>query len=148
MARCSVTFPAVNPNSTTFPACGLYAIAGQDLKIREVGVFNNGTTAVRFQLVKLTTAGTATASTNETNVDFGNHTVLGAGFHTFITTAPTLGAAVGYMPVGAAVGAGTILTFYGEANGLFIPAGTANGVGLVQLAAVSQAVDAYFIWDE
>jgi hypothetical protein len=147
MARCTVPFFAQNGNSTTLPLASLFAIAGQDLVLREVGVFNDGVVAVTTKLVKCTAAGTPGTGLTEANVDFTNHTILGTGFQKH-SVAPTLGADVAPMPVGAAIGAGTILTWYGERNGLLIPAGTANGVAILQLAAVSQALSGYFIWDE
>lgn len=147
MARCQVPFFAQNGNSTTLPLASLYAIAGQDLVLREVGVFNDGTVAVPIKLVKLASAGTQGTGLTETNMDYANHTILGTGFQKH-SVAPTLGNDVAPCPCGAAVGAGTILTFYGDRNGLLIPAGTANGVGLLQTTATSQAVSGYFIWDE
>lgn len=147
MARCTATFENINPNSTTLPFTALYAVAGQDLILREVGLFNDGTVGMLTKLVKLTTAGTQGAGLTESNVDFANHTILGTAFVAH-TVAPTITDVKGWLPVGAAIGAGTILTWYGDRNGMLIPAGTANGLGLIQDAAVSQAVSGYFIWDE
>jgi len=147
MARCAAYFNAQNPNSTTLPIASLFAIAGQDLVLREVGVFNDGTTAVPIKLIRFTAAGTPGTGLTEANVNLANHTILGTGFNAH-SVAPTNGAEIGRMPCGAAAGAGTILTFYGEGNGILVPAGTANGVGLLQTAATSQAVSGYFIWDE
>lgn len=147
MARCTVTFENINPNSATLPFASLYAVAGQDLILREVGVFNDGTTGMLTKLQRATTAGTQGTGLTEANVDFANHTILGTGFPAH-TVAPTLTGVVGWLPIGAAIGAGTILTWYGDRNGLLIPAGTGNGICLIQDAAVSQAVSGYFIWDE
>jgi hypothetical protein len=147
MARCSATALAVNANSTTLPNASLYAPAGQGLILREVGVFNNGTNAVRMKLVRLSTTGTQGTGLTETALWPSDHTVLGTAFPAH-SGAPTIAFDIAPMPVGASVGAGTILTFYGEGGGIQILAGTGNGVGVVDVAAVSQAVDVYFIWDE
>jgi hypothetical protein len=147
MARCAAYFNAQNGNSTTLPLAGLMAVAGQDLIVREVGLFNDGTTAFKAKLVRITAAGTTANALTEANIDFANHTILGTAFGLW-SAAPTLGADVGAMPVGAAIGAGTILTFYGDRNGILVPAGTGNGVGIIQTAAVSQAASGYIIWDE
>lgn len=147
MARCSAYFDAQNGNSTTLPIAGVMAIAGQDFVLREAGVFNDGTTAVKFKLVRITAAGTTANALTENNVDFQNHTILATAFGKW-SVAPTLGTDIGAMPVGSVAGSGTILTFYGDRNGITVPAGTGNGVAIVQIAAVSQACSGYFIWDE
>lgn len=148
MARCIARFTAQNPNSATLPYAGLMAVAGQDLILREVGVFNDGTTGIpTMHLNRVTAAGTSGSTITASLVDLTNHTILGTAKNAW-TIAPTLGADVGHMPVGAAIGAGTILTFYGAGNGLLIPAGTANGVVLTTSSATNQACSGYFIWDE
>lgn len=147
MARCSAE-ATTTAGSTTLPIMSLYAVAGQDLILREVGVFSTVTTAVvvGLKLVRLTSAGTQGTALTENNINLANHTILGTAFNTH-SGAPGLGADIAACPVGAAVGAGTILTFYGEGNGVLIPAGTANGVGILPLG-VGQACTAYMIWDE
>jgi hypothetical protein len=147
MARCQAFFNAQNGNSTTLPFAGLMAPAGNDLILREIGVFNDGTTATKNKLSRVTAAGTSGSTITAANTNLATHTILGTAKNLWTVT-PTFGADLADMPCGAAAGAGTILTFYGEGNGLWIPAGTGNGIVLVQVAAVSQAVSGYFIWDE
>lgn len=135
--------------STTLPIMSLYAPANQRLILREVGVFNTTTTAVviGLKLVRLTTAATQGAALTEAQFDPDAPANVGTAFNTHSSTGPSLGADIAAMPVGAAIGAGTILTFYGENNGIIIPKGTANGVGILPLGT-GQICTAYFIWDE
>jgi hypothetical protein len=149
VARCTAEFDAINANSTTVPIAGLIGVAGQDFIIREIGVFNDGTTAVPIRLEFLvTSANGTTAAITPYNLDFANHTVLATPKTWSAAPTVTTTKILAYMPVGAAVGAGTILTWYGDRNGLLLPAGTGNLVVLIQKTATSQAVSGYFVWDE
>jgi hypothetical protein len=145
MARASA-FCTTAAGSTTLPIMSLYAVAAQGLMVREVGVFNTTTTAVRFKLVRLTSAGTPGAALTENKYLDWSGTPVGTAFNTH-TGAPSLGTDIAAMEAGAATGAGTILTFYGENNGLLIPLGTANGIGILPLGT-GQICDAYIVWDE
>lgn len=126
----------------------VYAIAGGGFTLREAGVFNTTTTAARYALVRLTAAGTPGAAITEAK--FGTDEQPTPTMTAFLghTADATLGAFIAVMPLGAAVGAGTILTFYGEGNGIQVPAGTGNGIGIILLAGTGQVCDAYMIWDE
>lgn len=148
MARCSVTQIGAGAGSTTLPSTSLYAVANFDLVAREAGAFNTTTTAARMEAVRLNSAGTQGAGLTEANIFPATHTIQGTGFAAHSSTGPTLGAIVGPMPLGAAVGAGTILTWYGEGNGIHIPAGTANGLGIMTASGTGQISDDYIIWDE
>jgi hypothetical protein len=48
--------------------------------------------------------------------------------------------------LGAAKGAGNIWTF--GKNGLYVPPGTGNGMGIMCPTGVGQLFDFYWIWDE
>jgi hypothetical protein len=48
--------------------------------------------------------------------------------------------------LGAAIGAGVIWTFGDQ--GIRIPTGTANGVGVVVENGTGQACQVYMVWDE
>jgi len=147
MARYSAEV-TTGAGSTTLPIMSLYAPAGNRLIVREVGVFNTTTTAVvvGLKLVRLASTGTQGAAITPTLFDPGSPAATGNP-RTTHTVAPTLGTDIAAMPVGAAIGAGTILTFYGEGNGLVIAAGTANGIGILPLG-VGQVCTAHIIWDE
>lgn len=135
-------------STTTLPCFSVYASATMGLTIREVGAFNTTTTACRYGLVRLSTAGTQ--GTGQTEVIISGDptsTIQGTSFTTH-SVAPTLNGFIAPMPLGAAIGAGTILSFYGENAGLYIPKGTANGIGIILLAGTGQVSDTYIIWDE
>ncbi len=147
MARYSA-FVNTAAGSTTLPIMSLYAPAGNDLVLREVGVFNTTTTAVvaNLKLVRLASTGTQGAAITANLFNPGGPAATGNP-RTTHTVAPTLGTDIAAMVAGAAVGSGTILTFYGESGGLRIVAGTANGVGILPLGT-GQICSAYMIWDE
>lgn len=132
--------------STTLPIASLYSAASVGAKLREVGVFNTTNTAVDVKLTRLTTAGTQGTGLTESKYDPDSAAASCTAFTTH-TVAPTLGDDLGYRAtLGAAAGAGVIWTF-GE-NGLRVPTGTANGVGVLIENGTGQACQVYFVWDE
>lgn len=145
MARFS-TGVRTSAGSTTLPIVSLYSGgATSSPRLREVGISNTTATALVVKLIRLTTAGTQGAGLVETPHD-GISAALGTGFTTH-TVAPTLGADLGYtFSLGAAVGAGIIWTF-GDV-GLVVPAGTANGIGVIIATGTGQVCDTYLVWDE
>jgi len=134
--------------STVLPIMSLYAPASQRLILREIGVFNTTVTAptVGLKLARLTTTGTQGTALTEVQFDPDAPAPVGTAFNTH-SAGPTIAGDIAAMPVGAAIGAGTILTFYGENNGLIIPKGTGNGIGIVPLGT-GQVCTAYIFWDE
>jgi hypothetical protein len=147
MARCSAVNVAAGVGTTARPGTSLYATAAISLYAREVGTFNTTTTAARYEVLRLTNATTQGAGITETALFPSDHTVLGTAF--LAHTADTgQGGIIAPMPVGAAIGAGTILTYYGENGGIMIPVGTANGIGIQLATGTGQIRDDYFIWDE
>ncbi len=132
--------------STTLPLISHYAAAGSGGTLREFGITNTTAVTFRVRLVRLTTTGTQGAAAVEGKHDptlapplcsvFGTHTV-----------APTLGDDLGYRAtIGEAKGGGIIWTFGG--TGIIVPAGVANGVGLIIVSGAGQVSDAYFVFDE
>jgi hypothetical protein len=133
--------------STTLPLASLYAAAAVGAKLREVGVTNTTTTAVAVKLVRLTTAGTSTAITPVGKHDPDSATASCTPRGTHSSTPPTLGDDLGYRTsLGAAIGAGVIWTFGDQ--GLRIPVGTANGIGVIVENGTGQACQIDFVWDE
>lgn len=130
--------------STTLPVISLYGLANNGPILREVGIFNTTTTEVAIKLVRLTTTGTQGGAL--TNAEHEPDDVAtGAAFGTH-SADPTLGDDLGYRAVlGAAKGAGVIFTFGG--NGLRIPKGTGNGIGVIVENGSGQALQAYMVWD-
>jgi hypothetical protein len=134
--------------TATLPIFGIYAGATVEPVVREFGIFNVGTVAARIRLVRVTTAGTWTALTenefNETSVP-----PTAAAVHTASGTAPTIQTGdILTGGIGDAAGSGVIWTFYGENNGLVIPAGTGNGIAIIETADTANTYDCYVIWDE
>lgn len=132
----------------SFPFGGLYATAAVAPIIREIKVFNVGTAAARIRIVRLTTAGTWTALTeNEFNEQLG--APAATGVQSAITAAPTIQAGdIDIGGVGAAAGSGFVYTYYGEGKGLYIPQGTGNGIGLIEVADTANTYDFTIIWEE
>ncbi|MGH9158186.1 MAG: hypothetical protein ACRD1K_20650 [Acidimicrobiales bacterium] len=124
----------------------MYAAAAVGAKIREIGVFNTTATAVDVKLVRLTTAGTQGAGLTEAEHDPDGAAAACTAFTTH-TGAPTLGDDLGYRAsLGAAIGSGVIWTFGDQ--GLRIPVGTGNGIGVIIEVGTGQACQAYIVWDE
>lgn len=131
--------------SGTLPIISLYAIANISPRIVEIGVFNTTTTAVNLVVRRLTTAGTTSGTLTAAEHDDRSPAASGSPRDTH-TGAPTLGDDLGYRTtLPGVVGAGLIWTF-GD-TGLIIPAGTANGIGLIPVGT-GQVCDAYIVWDE
>jgi len=130
--------------STTLPVISLYAASGVAPKIKEIGVFNTTAIAVALKLVRLTTTGTQGSGQVEAKHDPDSVSSSGTAFATH-TVGPTLGDDLGYRnQLGAAVGSGIIWTF----EGLRIPIGVANGIGVIVENGTGQALQAYIKWEE
>ena len=146
MARFSGGAKTTNAGSTTLPLIALHAAAGSGGTVREIGISNTTATAADFKLVRLTTAGTpgTTITVDKQNTNSAAAACVLA--NSYSVTGPTL-ADLGYRcSLGAAIGSAFIWTFAGD--GLVIPAGTANGVGIVVENGTGQILQAYFVWDE
>lgn len=117
--------------STTLPIISLYAGATGAPRLIGLRVFNTTTTAVEFELVRVTTTGTqGTALTEAPWRDRASANVAQA-FSTH-TVAPTIGTRLGiFYSLGAAIGSGVMDTF--DDGGIVIPTGTGNGLALVPL---------------
>jgi hypothetical protein len=133
--------------STTLPLAALVGGTGARIRIVEIGVFNTTTTAVNLVLCRLSTAGTpGTAATSRLTDSADAATAVGALRNTYTSTAPTtteLG--IGF-PLGAAVGAGLVLTFPDDV--LTIPATANAGIGFLLESGTIQAVRLYVRWNE
>ena len=146
MARFSVEERSTGPGSATLPVASLFSVAAGNPRVREIGIFNTTAVACTFRIVKLTAAGTVGAALTELCHDVGAYTALCQGFNTH-TVAPTIASGgAGRAALGAAIGSGMIWTFGGE-EGLSVPVGTANGIGIIPVGT-GQIVDFYIVWDE
>jgi len=146
MPRFSISGVSSIAPTTTLPCVSLYNIAsGCSPKIREIGVFQTVATAQRIEVARLTTAGTQGSGLTETRHDQNGPAADATGFAGH-TVAPTLSDEIVRCALGAAVGAGMVWTF-GD-TGLVIPAGTANGIGILASTGTGQVIDYYIVWDE
>ena len=114
-------------------------------KIVEVGVFNTTALAVAVALNRLTAAGTQGAALTEAKHDGNGPAADATGFNTHTLDA-TAGEEIVRTTLAAAIGAGMVWTF--GAGGLVIPAGVANGIGILLPTGVAQHLDFYIVFDE
>lgn len=145
MARASASFRSAGAGSATLPLGSLYAVASFEPEVAEVHVFNTTTSALVVALVRLTTAGTQGAGLTEARFDQAKGTPQATAFNTH-TGGPTITDELVRADVGAAIGAGVIWTF--DAKPIRIPAGTANGLGIIVPSGTGQVCDIVFVWDE
>ncbi len=144
MAR-YVTSARTTAGSTTLPIISLYSAAAVRPRVREIGVFNTTAVAASLAVQRFTTAGTAGAGLTEAKFDPDAPAASCTAFNTH-TVAPTLGDALkNRVDFAASLGAYFIWDF---PEGLIVPVGVANGVGIVPAGATGQISDAYFVWNE
>lgn len=150
MALYSASFQGA-AGSATLPFAGLRSGTAASFPIiREIKVFNVGSVAARIRIVRISTAGTATAIT-ENNMTPTTTAPTCTAVHTYTSTAPTIVAGdVDICAVGAAVGSGFVYTYYGEGKGLWIAnaASDASGIALIEVADTANTYDGTFIWEE
>ena len=118
--------------------------------IREIKCFTELANAAIIRIVRITTAGTATAIT-ENEMNEAMTPPIATAVHSYSSTAPTIQAGdIDVAMVGAAIGSGFHYTYYGEGKGLYIPGGAtdANGIALVESAATANTYSGTFIWEE
>jgi hypothetical protein len=146
MARAAASYRTTGAGSATLPMASLYSLGTGDIWLVEVGITNTTAVAFEVSLSRLTTAGTqGTAVTATYEEGSANFTSKGDARQTH-TVAPTLSTEVRRASIGASIGSGAIFTFGGR--GLFIPSGTANGLGLLPLVGTGQIADVYWSFDQ
>ena len=145
MARYAVG-ARTSAGSTTLPILSVYATAGVNPRVREIGVFNTTTTAFAVNLVRLTSTGTRGTTLTPNGLDASSVTASCTAYNTH-TVAPTA-TDIGYRAtIGASAGAGIVWTF-GNDVGITCALGTSNGVGIIVATGTGQVADAYIVWDE
>jgi hypothetical protein len=136
--------------TATLPAVTLYGGANAGGRVREIGLFNTTATAFYASLRKFSTAGTRGAGLDEYQVDgpvSASATANCSGADASTSTPPTLVVGTPRIAVlPAAIGGGVIWTFGGE--GLVIPPGTGNGIGILCPSGTGQIFTYYIEWDE
>jgi hypothetical protein len=148
MARHSAGGRFTSAASSTLPGASIYAAAATGGRIREIGVFNTTSTACAVSIRRLTTAGTQGAAIDELP---WNTVVASAASQMTVVNTHTVGPTItaghfAYASIGAAVGSGLIFTFGDE--GIVVPLGTGNGVGILCPVGTGQVLDFWFVWDE
>lgn len=123
----------------------LFAIASRTVVVREIGVFNTTSTALAVAVARFTNATGVGAGLTEAPWNTEGPATNATGFAGHTADGAT-GGIVRQASLGAAVGSGVIWTFGG--SGLRIPAGTANGVGIIIPTGPGQICDYYFDWEE
>ena len=146
MARFTCAWRTAGAGSSTLPAASIYAGTSTRLLVREIWITNTTTTAVQLAVRRLSTAGTqGAATTTEMEYDDDGPSPDGACYDTH-TGGPTITTGNLWMgDLGAAIGAGVVLTFDDEP--LRIPTGTGNGIGIVP-PGTGQILDVTFVWEE
>lgn len=131
--------------TTARPVVSVYAPAGNGFAIREIAVWNTEATACEYKIVRLTNAtGQGTGLTEvEYATDLRDPTVTAFDTHSADTG---IGSVIRYMPIGAAIGAGYYYTWGGK--GLLVPAGTANGVGILLATGTGRILAYHIDWEE
>jgi hypothetical protein len=137
--------------TATLPIAGLRSGAAASFPcVREIKLFTEAANSGIIRIVRLTTAGTATAiTTNEMNEQ--GTPAIATAVHTYSSTAPTIQAGdVDVAMVGAAIGSGFHYTYYGEGKGLWITgaATNANGIALIESVDTANTYSGTFVWEE
>lgn len=145
MARYTVSGRATIAGTNLLPLVSLYATATVRPSIIEIDLFNSTAVAVVVALVRLTTAGTQGAGLTEDPDDEVEHAAVATAFAGH-TAGPTITAEKKRADLGAAIGSGVMWTW--GAGGLVIPAGTANGIGIIIPTGTGQILDYAITWEE
>lgn len=145
MATFSISGRTTIAGTAALPNVSLYATAASRPRIQQIALFNTTSSAVTVSINRLTTAGTQGAGLTEVAIDSPDHAAVATGFAGH-TAGPTIGGEVARETLGAAIGSAVIFTF--SPAELEIPAGTANGVGVIVPTGTGQVLDYTIIWAE
>ncbi len=146
MARFSAGARMTSAPTSTLPGMSIYAASTGHVKLRELWIFNTTTSAFQVALRRLTTAGTQGAAVDEQEYETDGPPVTATVVNSH-TVGPTITAGfIVQASVGAAIGAAVVFSF-GD-NGILIPSGTANGLGITTPTGTGQVADVTWIWDE
>ena len=144
MARYSSGMTATIAGTTVRPIFGLLNTASVSGQLRELGIFNTTAVACEYRVVQVT-GGTAGAAQVERR-HRRNSPVASCQAVAGWTADATVNEDLGYRIVlGAAIGAGSILTFGGD--GLEADLGATVAIGLIPVGT-GQICSIYAAWDE
>jgi len=130
--------------TTLLPSSSLYAGANKDVRLMELHAFNDSAVACKYKLARLDTAGTKGAAQVDAAYGLVTETSEAEVFAVH-TVGPTIDEVFERMPFGAAIGAGFILTFGKE--GLLIPSGIGNGIGMILIGGTGQLIETTYVWE-
>lgn len=146
MARYTISGRTSAAPTSTLPGVSLYASANVRAIVRSVQFYNTTATECTIILNRLTSTGTQGSGLTEVILgDDASPTASSTGFAAH-SVAPTLGNELMRVTLGAAKGSGVYWVFDGD-EGLYIPKGTSNGVGLIS-SGTGQVVDYVIEWEE
>lgn len=146
MARFSIGGVATVVGTNVRAIASVFAPATGKGIIREIAVFNTTSTAVIVGVIRFSAATNVGAGLTEAEYDTGGNVPLCTGFAGHTGDGTTSGGAIDAAQLGAAVGSGVYFTYGGE--GLIIPEGTANGVGIYIPSGTGQICTFKITWDE
>lgn len=145
MARYTAGTRSTGAGTAARPIGSLFAIASRSCYVQEIGVFNTTTTAVGIRIARCTAVGTPGSGLTEERLHGTDDAPDMTAFDTHSADATVSAGSVRVASLGAAIGAGVIWKF--DWPGLYIPAGTANGVGIIPVGT-GQVLDWFLEWDE
>ena len=136
---------STNGGTAARPVGGLMAVASREGFVREIGIFNTTAVACAFRIARITAAGTPGTALDEERYETTDAAQDCTAFNSWTADATISTASGRRCQLGAQIGSGTIFTF--GSRGLHVPAGTANGIGIVPIGT-GQVVEFYFDWME
>lgn len=121
------------------------AVANRPFWLVEVGAFNTTDVEVTLAVQRCTAVGTGGTALTEVNADDPAGTVDATAINVPTADDTVTAGEFARTTLGAAKGAGIIWTF--GKNGLYVPAGATNGIGIYLPVGTAQHFDFYFIFD-
>jgi hypothetical protein len=147
MGRYAAGLRTTNAPTSTLPAASIYAPSGNGGFLVEVHVTQTVATEQVVSVNRFTTAGTQGTGQTELEYNPEGPTPTMTVFDSHTSTPPTLaGGDLGRATLPAAFG-GAFIFIFGD-RGIWIPAGTANGIGILAPSGTGQVLDVEFVWDE
>ena len=146
MARYSIAGRSTVVGTSARAQFSLFATASVIARIREIGVFNTTAVALAVAVARFSAATNVGSGLTEEKMDPLTVAASCTGFAGHTGDGTVSGSPVRQGSLGAAIGSGIVWTFGGD--GLILPAGTANGVGVIVPTGTGQITDYYLEWEE
>lgn len=121
------------------------AIASREGFVTQIGIWNTTATACAFRVARITAAGTPGTALGEVPYETTDAAADMTAANSWSADATISADSIARAQLGAAIGSGVIWTF--AARGIHIPAGTANGLGIVPIGT-GQVIEFYIVWEE